>query len=144
MGCLSPLSLRARISIGSTDAARRLWLNPTYFSPRLSIIYSFSITYYVFAIPNGKAPLSIGENIRRLRRARGISLGELAKEAGISKSTLSSIEAGKANTTVSTLWAISKALGVPSAPWSVRELLLRRAGPMLGWLSVGLARRFTS
>ncbi len=67
----------------------------------------------MFVIPNSEVLLSIGENIRRLRRVRGISLGELAKEAGISKSTLSAIEAGKANPTISTLWAISKALGVP-------------------------------
>ncbi len=67
----------------------------------------------MFTISNNEVPLIIGENIRRLRRARGISLGELAKKAEISKSTLSAIEAGKANPTISTLWAISKALGVP-------------------------------
>ncbi len=67
----------------------------------------------MFGISNNKVPLIVGENVRKLRGARGISLGELAREAGISKSTLSAIEAGKANPTISTLWAISKALGVP-------------------------------
>lgn len=45
-------------------------------------------------------------------RAR-LSLSELAVAAGVAKSTLSQLEAGKANPSIETLWAIAKALGVP-------------------------------
>ncbi|NOZ59253.1 MAG: helix-turn-helix domain-containing protein [Euryarchaeota archaeon] len=55
----------------------------------------------------------IARNLSHLRKERGISLTGLAERAGISKSTLSSLEAGEANPTISTLWAIADALGVP-------------------------------
>lgn len=55
----------------------------------------------------------IGDNIKRLRESKGLSINELSKRAGISKSTLSLIEAGKSNPTISTLWAIADALEVP-------------------------------
>lgn len=55
----------------------------------------------------------LARNLRSLRKERGISLTGLAERAGISKSTLSSLEAGEANPTISTLWALADALGVP-------------------------------
>jgi len=91
-------------------------------------IYPFSITYSVFVISNSKVPLIVGENIRRLREARGISLGELARKAGVSKSTLSAIEAGGANPTISTLWAISKALGVPFSSLVSEGIIIEEGG----------------
>ncbi len=57
--------------------------------------------------------VAVGRRISRLRKERGITLSELAKIAGISKSTLSAIESGDANPTISTLWAIADALNVP-------------------------------
>ena len=54
----------------------------------------------------------LARRIRSLREERGFSLTELADKAGISKSTLSLIESGKANPTISTIWAIADALGV--------------------------------
>jgi len=57
--------------------------------------------------------IAVGRRISRLRKERGITLSELAKIAGISKSTLSAIESGDANPTISTLWAIADALNVP-------------------------------
>src|SRR5690606_22627582 len=42
-----------------------------------------------------------------------LTLTELAKRAGIAKSTLSQLESGTGNPSVETLWALGVALGVP-------------------------------
>lgn len=54
----------------------------------------------------------VAENIRRFRRERELSLGDLARRTGISKQTLSKIEVGQGNPTVGTLEAIARGLGV--------------------------------
>ncbi|HEX5597071.1 MAG TPA: XRE family transcriptional regulator [Micromonosporaceae bacterium] len=60
------------------------------------------------------SPLAIiATAIRRERERAGISLTELARRAGIAKSTLSQLEAGNGNPSVETLWALSIALDVP-------------------------------
>ncbi|MFH8487871.1 helix-turn-helix domain-containing protein [Streptomyces longisporoflavus] len=51
--------------------------------------------------------------LRRERTKAGISLSELAKRAGIAKSTLSQLEAATGNPGIETLWALAVALGVP-------------------------------
>lgn len=51
--------------------------------------------------------------LRRERTRAGLSLSELAKRAGIAKSTLSQLEAATGNPGIETLWAIAVALGVP-------------------------------
>jgi XRE family transcriptional regulator, regulator of sulfur utilization len=56
---------------------------------------------------------AVAANVRALRSARGLSLGELAAASGTGKATLSRIEAGQANPTVETLFALADALGVP-------------------------------
>jgi transcriptional regulator with XRE-family HTH domain len=55
----------------------------------------------------------IAAAIRTERERSGLSLSELARSAGIAKSTLSQLEAGTGNPTVETLWALSVALDVP-------------------------------
>jgi transcriptional regulator with XRE-family HTH domain len=55
----------------------------------------------------------VGRNIHRLRTAAGLSLAELAAAGEISKTTLHGIEQGAGNPTLSTLWALATALGVP-------------------------------
>ncbi|OPG11199.1 transcriptional regulator [Microbispora sp. GKU 823] len=55
----------------------------------------------------------IAASIRRERERAGLSLTELAKRAGIAKSTLSQLESGVGNPSVETLWALGVALGVP-------------------------------
>jgi transcriptional regulator with XRE-family HTH domain len=60
------------------------------------------------------APLDvIAFSLRRERERAGLSLSELAKRAGIAKSTLSQLEAGSGNPSVETLWALGVALDVP-------------------------------
>ncbi|MFC7728243.1 helix-turn-helix domain-containing protein [Actinomadura keratinilytica] len=51
--------------------------------------------------------------MRLLREQRGMSLAELARQAGLAKQTLSTIEQGSGNPTVDTLFSIASALGVP-------------------------------
>jgi transcriptional regulator with XRE-family HTH domain len=52
-------------------------------------------------------------SLRRERGRSGLSLTELAKRAGIAKSTLSQLENGTGNPSLETLWALGTALGVP-------------------------------
>jgi transcriptional regulator with XRE-family HTH domain len=55
---------------------------------------------------------AVAANVRTLRTARGMSLGDLAAASGTGKGTLSRIEAAQANPTVETLYALADALGV--------------------------------
>lgn len=60
------------------------------------------------------APLdTIAAALRRERERHGISLAELARRAGIAKSTLSQLESGSGNPSVETLWALAVVLDVP-------------------------------
>lgn len=56
---------------------------------------------------------TIAAALRRERELAGISLAELARRAGIAKSTLSQLESGTGNPSVGTVWALGVALGVP-------------------------------
>ncbi len=55
----------------------------------------------------------IAASIRRERDRAGLSMTELARRAGIAKSTLSQLESGVGNPSVETLWALGVGLGVP-------------------------------
>lgn len=61
------------------------------------------------------APISalVAANLRRLRTQAELSIGEVARRAGLSKSTVSALESGTANPGIDTLWAIAVALGLP-------------------------------
>jgi transcriptional regulator with XRE-family HTH domain len=62
----------------------------------------------------GGAPLElIAAALRRERRRTGLSLTEVARRAGIAKSTLSQLESGTGNPSIETLWAICVALDAP-------------------------------
>ena len=55
----------------------------------------------------------IGENLRRLRTERNLSLGQLAKTSEISKGILSEIEKGNSNPTINTILKIADGLSIP-------------------------------
>ena len=61
------------------------------------------------------AVLQIGERVRAERLSRGVSLRSLARAVGLSPSLISQIETGKCQPSVSTLYAITSALGVSVA-----------------------------
>lgn len=63
-------------------------------------------------------PPPIGRNIMNYRKQKNMSMDELSKRSGVSKSMLSQIEQEKTNPTVITAWKIARALDL-----SVQELM---------------------
>ncbi|MGF1528369.1 MAG: helix-turn-helix domain-containing protein [Candidatus Competibacterales bacterium] len=55
----------------------------------------------------------IAKAVARERTRAGLSLSALAAKAGLAKSTLSQLEAGRGNPSIETLWAIASALAIP-------------------------------
>lgn len=54
----------------------------------------------------------VGWNFARLRRAKHLTQEEVAERAGISQQYLSSLELGRRNPTIITLFELAQALGV--------------------------------
>lgn len=63
----------------------------------------------------GTEPPRVGVALATLRQSRALSLDELSRLAGVSKSMLSQIERAQANPTVAVVWRLANALGVPLA-----------------------------
>jgi len=57
-------------------------------------------------------PPAIGPRLQAQRKARNLTLAELAEASGVSRSMLSEIERGNANPTYGTLWHLTQALGL--------------------------------
>ncbi len=57
-------------------------------------------------------PPRVGSTLQNLRQTQGLSLDELSRKAGVSKSMLSQIERNQANPTVAVVWRLATALGV--------------------------------
>jgi transcriptional regulator with XRE-family HTH domain len=55
----------------------------------------------------------VAENLHQRRKARGLSLDDLAHSSGVSRAALSQIETCKSNPTVGVLWKIAVGLGIP-------------------------------
>jgi transcriptional regulator with XRE-family HTH domain len=60
-------------------------------------------------------PPRVGAQLAALRQRHGLSLDELSRRAGVSKSMLSQIERAQANPTVAVVWRLANALGVEMA-----------------------------
>jgi transcriptional regulator with XRE-family HTH domain len=73
---------------------------------------------------------TIAAALRRERERAQLSLTELARRAGLAKSTVSQLEAGTGNPSVETLWSLGVALGVPFSrlvePPTTRVRVVRR------------------
>ncbi|WP_338844671.1 XRE family transcriptional regulator [Massilia sp. W12] len=88
---------------------------------------------------NENAPPEVGLALQRLRQARGLTLEDLSRIAGVSKSMLSQIEREKANPTIAITWRLANALGVgigellsaPSTPEEHIRLLEAHETPTL-------------
>jgi transcriptional regulator with XRE-family HTH domain len=81
--------------------------------------------------PSAELAAVVGRNLRRLRTRRGHSLERLAKLSGVSRAMLGQIETGKSVPTISLLWKVATALGVPFATLTASEetpgtIVLRR------------------
>ncbi|CAG7610112.1 hypothetical protein LEUCIP111803_01263 [Leucobacter soli] len=57
----------------------------------------------------------VGTNVRFIRESHGISLAQLAARTGVAKSTLSQLEAGASNATLTTIGSVAGALSVDVA-----------------------------
>jgi XRE family transcriptional regulator, regulator of sulfur utilization len=55
----------------------------------------------------------VGAQLREKRKARGLSLDELAVASGVSRAALSQIELYKSNPSLGVLWKIAVGLGIP-------------------------------
>ena len=76
-------------------------------------------------------PISmIAKSLVRERQRTGLSLAEIARRAGIAKSTLSQLEAGNGNPSLETLWSLCVALDIPFArllePQEQKTQVIRR------------------
>ena len=55
----------------------------------------------------------VAEGLKHFRKARGLSLDELASKSGVSRAALSQIEGTRTNPTLSVLWKVAVGLDVP-------------------------------
>jgi transcriptional regulator with XRE-family HTH domain len=81
----------------------------------------------------------VGENLRRLRTQRGLSLEKLAQQSGVSRAMLGQIELGQSAPTINVLWKIASGLGVT---FSALITAQQRSGPLV--LRAQQARLLTS
>lgn len=61
------------------------------------------------------SPPEVGATLQKMRLERGLTLEDLSRTAGVSKSMLSQIEHEKANPTIAVTWRLANALGVDIA-----------------------------
>jgi transcriptional regulator with XRE-family HTH domain len=73
---------------------------------------------------------TVGQNLRRLRTKRGLSLERLARASGVSRAMLGQVEHARSTPTINVLWKIARALAVPFSalmtdPTDVHATVLR-------------------
>jgi transcriptional regulator with XRE-family HTH domain len=85
-----------------------------------------------------KPPIEvIAASLRAERVRAGLSLTEVARRAGLAKSTLSQLETGAGNPSLETLWALCMALDIPfsrllAAPRPQVQVIRAGEGPAVG------------
>lgn len=65
--------------------------------------------------PNGSQLRTVADNVRTLREAQKLTLGQLATRSGVSKAALSKLEAAATNPTLETLTMLAAALSATTA-----------------------------
>jgi transcriptional regulator with XRE-family HTH domain len=66
----------------------------------------------MFAMSNDIVKV-VGDNLKRLRAERALTLSDLGRASGVAKATLSALEGGRGNPTLETLSALAAALAIP-------------------------------
>jgi transcriptional regulator with XRE-family HTH domain len=69
---------------------------------------------------------TVAGNVRRLRKARGLSMNEVARQSTVAKATLVQLESGRGNPTMETLMALATVLGVRLA-----DLIAEGSSPVI-------------
>jgi len=82
------------------------------------------------AVSASAGPPAVGATLQQLRQAQKLSLDELSRRAGVSKSMLSQIERNQANPTVAILWRLANALGVGLTDFLAPGQAARAAPPV--------------
>ena len=59
-----------------------------------------------------QTPPEVGATLQKMRLERNLTLEDLSRAAGVSKSMLSQIEREKANPTIAVAWRLANALGL--------------------------------
>jgi len=72
-----------------------------------------------------QTPPEVGATLQKMRLERNLTLEDLSRAAGVSKSMLSQIEREKTNPTIAVAWRLANALGV-----SIGELLTAETRPV--------------
>lgn len=57
-------------------------------------------------------PPAVGTRLQALRKAQDLSLDDLSRRSGVSKSMLSEVERNRSNPTIAVLWRLASALGI--------------------------------
>jgi rhodanese-related sulfurtransferase/transcriptional regulator with XRE-family HTH domain len=124
---------------GGTEAWRTAGLPIVVPGPAVRSASSSS-TSTAEVVPEPGLDAVVGDNLKRERAARGWSLDELAREAGISRTLLGQIELGRATPSIGVVWKIAAALGVHFAT------LLSQPAPRIGttWSRREQAKKLTS
>ena len=60
----------------------------------------------------------LGKNLKRIRKEKGISQGDIVRSLGMDRAFISNIENGKTNPTLATIAKLARAVGV-----SIEELI---------------------
>ena len=77
-----------------------------------NITLPYNATLAILWIAMNKESIKLGENLNKIRKAKGISQGDIARTLGVSRGYISNIENGKTNPTLSTIAKLAKALKV--------------------------------
>ena len=72
-----------------------------------------------------QTPPEVGATLQKMRLERNLTLEDLSRAAGVSKSMLSQIEREKANPTIAVAWRLANALGI-----GIGELLSAEKRPV--------------
>ena len=60
----------------------------------------------------GDGSPAVGTRLQELRKAQDLSLDDLSRRSGVSKSMLSEVERNRSNPTIAVLWRLASALGI--------------------------------
>jgi rhodanese-related sulfurtransferase/transcriptional regulator with XRE-family HTH domain len=113
-----------RVEVYSVNGGTEAWR-----AAGLPIVVPGATTTSTPAPPTAPEPALdavVGDNLKRERTARGWTLDDLAREAGVARTLLGQIELGRAPASIGVVWKLTQALGVPFAT------LLAQPAPRIG------------